>query len=88
MSEPIQPEFPSLINVAARHLDKAFNGERKKGEEPKVKLVLMFAKFDKDGSVLSYIANGNTDDMLASLRKHFVRAEGSNAEPPKGDDHV
>lgn len=77
MTGKVQPQFTKAMNKIARAIDEAFNGKRKENRKPTVGFILLVAEFDKiDGGRVSYISNGEREDMIAMMREYLARAEG------------
>jgi hypothetical protein len=74
---PIEPKHIEMMNVLAHALDKAFNGERSKGEARKTGFVLMVFDYGDHSGRCNYISNGaDRKDVVTLMKEMIARFEG------------
>lgn len=73
---PIQKEYHATMNRLARKIDRWLNGNAKPLQR-RLGFVLLVAEFGKiEGGRVSYISNGEREDMISMLKEYLGRLEG------------
>lgn len=74
---PISPEYLDRMNMLARELDRAFNGEAK-GPARKVGFVLLQFEFGDTSGRCNFISNGaDRKDIVVLFKEMIARFEGA-----------
>lgn len=86
MTDPIEPQFHTMMNDLAAELDEAFNGKALPGlpRTRKIGFALLAFNFgDYSGGRVNYISNAGREDMIAAMKEWIARAEGRYTDGPE-----